>query len=299
MDIGLLAAFLGGALALLSPCSALLLPAFFASTVGSGPRLLVHGGVFYAGLLVVLVPLGVGAGAVGGLFTTHRAGIIAAASVVMIVMGVAQMLGFGFDPARMLPDRVDPRTRAAAATGLVRTGLLGAASGVAGFCAGPILGAILTMAAAQGNTFSAGVLLACYGAGMVVPLLAIAAGWRRLGANRDLLRGRGFTVLGRRLHTTSVLTGAVIVVVGWLFWSTNGFLSAPEFVSLDTQAWLQARVGDLADPVVDVVLVVVVTAFVLAIWGWRRSRSAPTGPPEETDRTPDRDRPVSVGAPRD
>ena len=49
MDIGVLGAFLGGALALLSPCGALLLPAFFASTVGSGPRLALHGAVFSSG----------------------------------------------------------------------------------------------------------------------------------------------------------------------------------------------------------------------------------------------------------
>src|SRR5690606_16433055 len=45
MDVGLVTAFLGGALALLSPCAALLMPAFFASTAGSGPRLLAHGAV--------------------------------------------------------------------------------------------------------------------------------------------------------------------------------------------------------------------------------------------------------------
>mgnify|MGYP003409320133 CR=1 FL=1 len=58
MDIGLVTAFLGGMLAILSPCGALLLPAFFASTVGAGPRLLLHGSIFYLGLLLVLVPLG-------------------------------------------------------------------------------------------------------------------------------------------------------------------------------------------------------------------------------------------------
>ena len=50
-------AFLGGVLALLSPCGALLLPAFFASTVGTGPRLWTHAAVFYVGLVAVLVPL--------------------------------------------------------------------------------------------------------------------------------------------------------------------------------------------------------------------------------------------------
>lgn len=56
MDIGLLAAFAGGTLALLSPCAALLMPAFFASTIGTGPKLLLHGAIFYVGLLIVLVP---------------------------------------------------------------------------------------------------------------------------------------------------------------------------------------------------------------------------------------------------
>ncbi len=37
MDIGFVTAFVGGTLALLSPCAALLMPAFFASTVGAGP----------------------------------------------------------------------------------------------------------------------------------------------------------------------------------------------------------------------------------------------------------------------
>ncbi|WP_040595140.1 cytochrome c biogenesis CcdA family protein, partial [Timonella senegalensis] len=174
MDIGLLAAFAGGALALLSPCAALLMPAFFASTVGTGPKLLLHGSIFYLGLLVVLVPLGVGAGALGTLFVVHRQAIVLVASLVLIVLGAAQALGFGFDPSRLLPSGANLHTRAASTTGLVKTFLLGAASGIAGFCAGPILGAVLTLAAAQGNTVAAGVMLAVYGAGMVVPLLLIA-----------------------------------------------------------------------------------------------------------------------------
>src|SRR5699024_1025974 len=58
MTISVLAAFLGGALALLSPCSALLLPAFFASSSGVGARLAAHILVFFAGLLLVLVRSG-------------------------------------------------------------------------------------------------------------------------------------------------------------------------------------------------------------------------------------------------
>lgn len=274
MDIGLLAAFAGGVLALLSPCAALLMPAFFASTIGTGPRLLLHGAVFYLGLLV-LVPVGVGAGAMGALFVTHRQAIVLIASAVLIVLGAAQALGYGFDPARLLPAGADLHAHAASRTGLAKTVLLGAASGVAGFCAGPILGAVLTLAAARGETFAAGVLLAVYGAGMVMPLLLIASLWQRLGVRgRRLLRGRTFTVLGRELHTTSVLTGLLIMGVGVLFWTTNGLVGAPELVPLDAQAWLQENTAILANPVLDVAAVLVVTGIALLLWARRRRRLA-------------------------
>lgn len=271
MDVGLLSAFLGGALALLSPCAALLLPAFFASTVGSGPRLLLHGAVFYVGLLLVLVPLGVGAGALGALFLDHRQTIIVVASVVLVVLGVLQALGLGFDVSRLVPGSDGLRTQATSRTSLARTVLLGAVSAVAGFCAGPILGAVLTLAAARGDAVEAGVLLAAYGAGMVVPMLLVAAAWQRLGARgRSALRGRGFTVLGLRLHTTSVVTGVLIAGVGVLFWTTNGLVDAPSLVPLGTQAWLQQRAAALAGPRYDVVAVVAVAALVLVLWVRRR-----------------------------
>ena len=45
---------------------------------------------------------------------------------------------------------------------------------------------------------TAGTLLAVYGAGMVVPLLLLAALWGRIGVRtRALLRGRTFTVYVR------------------------------------------------------------------------------------------------------
>lgn len=276
MEIGLLTAFVGGVLALLSPCAALLLPAFFASTVGSGPRLALHGAVFFLGLLLVLVPLGIGAGALGALFVTHRQAIVLIASVVLLLLGAAQALGFGFDPSRLLPAGADLHARAASKAGIAKTLLLGAASGIAGFCTGPILGAVLTLAAARGESLASAALLAVYGAGMVVPLLLIAALWQRLGVRgRRLLRGRSFTLLGRELHTTSVITGVLIMAVGVLFWTTNGLVGAPELLPLAAQAWLQERASVLANPIIDIVAVLVIAGIVLVLWARRqRARAA-------------------------
>ena len=73
MLVGYAGAFLGGMAAILSPCAALLLPAFFAYAFGGDrARLLGRTGLFYLGLLLTLVPLGLGAGALGSLVTVHR-----------------------------------------------------------------------------------------------------------------------------------------------------------------------------------------------------------------------------------
>ncbi|NJP67314.1 cytochrome c biogenesis CcdA family protein [Streptomyces spiramenti] len=276
-DIGPAAAFAGGALALLSPCGAMLLPAFFATTVGAGPRLLAHGAAFYTGLCLTLVPLGLGAGAAGAAVVGHRSTIVTVTAAALVVLGCLHAAGFGFDPARFLPGaRALQRRAATARAGLARSLLLGATGGVAGFCAGPILGAVLTLAAARGDTVSAGLLLAVYGAGTVVPLLALAALWHRLGADgRRRLRGREVRVPGRRLHTTSLLTGTLIAALGVFFWLTDGLLTAPDPVPTAVQSWLQNGVTRWAGPGVDVVAVLLVAGVLLAAWALRTRRRPP------------------------
>lgn len=276
MEVSLLTAFLGGTLALLSPCGALLLPAFFASTITARLGLVVHAGTFYAGLAITLVPLGLGLGALGSLFASGREVLVAVTAAVLILLGLAQAAGFGFDLSRVLPGASGLHEHASTRSGPVQTLLLGAASGVAGFCAGPILGAVLTLAIAQGDTLGAGILLAVYGAGMVVPLMALAAVWGRLGTRgRALLRGRGYTVLGRRLHTTSMLSGLLIITVGVLFWLTNGLVSMPSLLPTSAQAWLQGHSALLAHPRIDLLAILVLAAVAMLAWSAaRRRRSA-------------------------
>ncbi|MBN8425662.1 cytochrome c biogenesis protein CcdA [Microbacterium esteraromaticum] len=289
MEIGFVTALLGGMLALLSPCSALLLPAFFASTVGTRLQLLAHGGVFYLGLVLTLVPFGLGLGALGSVLISERGLVIAITAAVLLALGLMQVFGIGFDLARIVPGMDRMQRGASTRTGFLRTLLLGAVGGVAGFCAGPILGAILTLALAQGSPWGAGAMLAVYGAGMVAPLVVIAALWQRMGDRaRRMLRGRSFTILGRQFHTTSVITGTMIVAVGVLFWTTNGLVAMPALIPTDVQSWIQERGALLADPRVDVIAIVVVTGIVLTVWALRhRRRSEPAH-----ERDADASRPV-------
>ncbi|MGO1435340.1 MAG: cytochrome c biogenesis CcdA family protein [Canibacter sp.] len=282
MQIGFVTAFIGGVLALLSPCSALLLPAFFASSVDAKLRLLVQGSVFYLGLTVTLVPFGLGLGALGSLFMDQRGLVIAVTATVLIVLGILQVLGFGFDFSRILPGAAKLQQKASTRKGLIRTFLLGAVSGVAGFCAGPILGAVLTLAMGQGSALTAGILLAVYGAGMVVPLVVIAALWQKLGVRgQRFLRGRAITVFGRQLHTTSIITGILIIGVGLLFWFTNGLVSMPSLVPTDVQAWAQTQGAVLSSPLVDVVGISLLATAAITAWGLSRRKTARLAQSEE------------------
>ncbi|MGP5076976.1 cytochrome c biogenesis CcdA family protein [Brachybacterium alimentarium] len=272
MEVSILTAFLGGALALLSPCGAFLLPGFFATTVTTRVRLIPHAAVFYLGLVITLIPLGIGAGALGAMFAEHRSVLVVATSLVLIVLGAMHALGLGFDLAQVMPGVERAQRAASRGAGLSRTLLLGAVGGVAGFCAGPILGAVLTLAMGQGSVLLAAVLLAFYGAGMVVPLMLLAAVWERLdGRARSLLRGRAFTVLGLRLHTTTLITGLVIIILGVVFWITNGLVTAPSLVPTSVLASWQTSGGALTGTSAQVAVILVLGLLALGLW-WRHDR---------------------------
>jgi cytochrome c biogenesis protein CcdA len=250
IEIGYVAAFLGGVLTLVSPCGALLLPSFFAYAFASPGALLARTAVFYAGLAVSLVPLGMGASLASALFFGHRGTLILVAGWLVIALGVAQMLGGGFAvrAARRAQGRLAGRTGNGAVFGL------GAVYGLAGFCSGPILGAVLTVAASDGRPLHGGALLAVYALGMAGPLFLLALGWDRFDlGSRGWLRGRALTFGRLRLHSTSMLSGLLFVGVGVLFLTTGGTASGipglPSSleVEMTVQSWLLRLDGLLPD----------------------------------------------------
>jgi cytochrome c biogenesis protein CcdA len=218
VEISFLAAFFGGVLSLLSPCSALLLPAFFAYAFGGGGELVRKTGIFYLGLAATLVPLGMGISAISALFYGHRSALIVASGTLIIAFGVLQLLGRGFTigPLSRLRGKIRGDTAGAVFA-------LGAVYGFAGFCSGPILGAVLTVAAASGGALRGAALLAVYAVGMVAPLFLMALFWDRLEiGSRRFLRGREISVGRLRLHTTNLVSGAMFILLGTLFIAYEG-----------------------------------------------------------------------------
>jgi cytochrome c biogenesis protein CcdA len=217
VEVSFLASFLGGLLSLLSPCSALLLPAFFAYAFQSRFELVWRTAVFFWGLVVTLVPLGMGLAAVSRLVYGYRGTLILISGLIIIALGIVQIAGRGFSfvPSRFGGTHGDS---------VVSTFALGAVYGFAGFCSGPILGAVLTVAASSGSPVYGAGLLATYAAGMAAPLFGIALLWDRFDlGHRRWLRGREITLPGGvGVHSTNLVSGVMFILLGTLFIAFQG-----------------------------------------------------------------------------
>ncbi|MEV3898158.1 cytochrome c biogenesis CcdA family protein [Streptomyces anulatus] len=284
-EVGLAVAFVGGLLALLSPCSALLLPAFFAYSFTSRTKLVARTGLFYLGLCTTLVPLGVAGSFASRLFYGHRDTLVSIGGWTVIALGVAQIAGLGFGSRRI-----------AQAAGARRSGsalsvfALGAVYGLAGFCAGPILGGILTVAALDGDPFHGGVLLAVYALGMAVPMFALALLWDRFDLGRKRwLRGRAVQLGPIRLHSTSVIGGLVFIALGVVFLVFDGTSALPSLISTDTEFALEDRLSGIGAVITDRLVLLVLAAVValgtlLALLKPARKRASDVSDREEPTR---------------
>lgn len=267
-DVGLVAALAAGVLALISPCSALLLPSFFAYAFASRTALLTRTLVFYLGLVLTLVPLGMGSAAVSKLFFGHRDLLILVAGWLLIGFGLLYAFGGGF--AMPFANRLQGWSEARRGAGWFSTLALGAVYGLAGFCSGPILGAILTVAATQDSFWQGGVLLAVYALGMAAPLLVMAAVWDRFDlGSRGWLRGRMFTVGRLRFHTTSLVAGLLFVLVGVIFLRFDGTAGLTGFLGFgdttEAEFALQDWIAGWSSQVPGWILPAVVLVVALAV----------------------------------
>jgi cytochrome c biogenesis protein CcdA len=281
VEVSFLATFFGGVLSLLSPCSALLLPAFFAYAFGGGGELVKKTGVFYLGLAATLVPLGMGISAVSALFYGHRSTLILASGALIIAFGVLQLLGCGFTIGPL--ERLRARIRGDTAGAVF---VLGAVYGFAGFCSGPILGAVLTVAAASGDALRGAVLLAAYAAGMAAPLFLMALFWDRLDlGSRRFLRGREISFGTLRLHTTNFVSGAMFIVLGTLFIAYEGTSALSGLYesngATDLAFSAEQRLNDVARRVPAVVPIAGLAAFLAALLLRKRLRRG-AGRPDGT-----------------
>lgn len=191
-DAGLLPAMLvammAGLLSFLSPCVLPIVPPYLAYMGGvsvtemeqtrqARHRVLLCAVFFVLGLSTVFLLLGFAFSSMGRMLLQFQDKFVVIAGVIVMILG-AHFIGvfrLGFLDREV---RVDAGDRGGSALGAYVLGLAFAFGWTP--CLGPILGAILGLAASEGDVMRGTVLLAFYALGLGIPFLLVAAFFPRL-----------------------------------------------------------------------------------------------------------------------
>jgi cytochrome c-type biogenesis protein len=218
-SVSIPAAFVAGIISFLSPCVLPLVPPYLIyltgatiehvssneATAASRRAVMVSALAFVLGFSTVFVALGASASLIGGLIRAWSAQLSIAAGIVIIIMGL-HFLGL---------TRIGFLMREGRLTAPKPVGLWGAyVMGLAfafGWtpCIGPILAAILSVAAAEATVTRGAGLLAVYSAGLGIPFLLAAF---MIDRSASL-----FARMKRHLASVERAMGVLMVVTGIFF----------------------------------------------------------------------------------
>ena len=226
----MLVALAAGLLSFLSPCVLPIVPPYLAYMGGisvsemqeaetaARRRAMLSALFFVLGLSTVFLFLGFTASAFGRFFLSNQDWFVTIAGVVIMVFG-AHFIGvyrIGFMDREM---RIDAGDRGGSAFGAYVLGLAFAFGWTP--CIGPILGAILSLAANEADVARGTALLAAYAAGLGIPFLLVAAYFPRLSGLMGWMRRhmeRIERIMGLLLWTVGLLmlTGKFTDFSWWL-----------------------------------------------------------------------------------
>lgn len=217
--VPLVTAFTAGVFSFISPCVLPLIPAYISFVSGISieelqagkdrksqlVKVLVSTIVFVIGFSTVFVLLGAGASFIGKLLFIHRLWFSRVAGVLIAILGL-HMTGIyriGFlEYEKKIHVRKNP-------FGVIGIFLIGAAFAFGWTpCIGPILAAILTLAAQQGTVGSGMFLLAVYSLGLGLPFILTG-----LALNSFL---SVYKRMRKHLRTIEIIAGIFLLVVGAL-----------------------------------------------------------------------------------
>jgi len=215
-DVTLPAALLAGLISFLSPCVLPLVPPYLIyltgatieqvantdDTTASKRAVMLSALLFVCGFSTVFVALGASASLIGGLIRAWSAELSIAAGIIIIVMGL-HFLGLTRISFLMREGRLSmPRP-----VGLWGAYLMGLAFAFGWTpCIGPILDAILSVAAAEATVTKGAGLLAVYSAGLGIPFLIAAFMIEQFS---EL-----FARMKRHLVTVEKVMGVLMVLTG-------------------------------------------------------------------------------------
>jgi cytochrome c-type biogenesis protein len=237
-DIPLMTVLLAGALSFLSPCVLPLVPPYLCYMAGisvedfrgSGEtarnaetrRAVFFASLFFTlGFATVFVALGAGASSIGSALRQHMDLLAKAGGVVIILMGL-HFLGVFRIGLLAREARFSGGGKPATLSGAYVMGLAFAFGWTP--CIGPVLGAVLGVAASHETVSSGALLLAAYSVGLAVPFWIAA-----LFSERFMRFTQSFR---QHLGTVEKITGALLVLTGMLF--LTGGMATMAFWLLET-----------------------------------------------------------------
>lgn len=254
-SISYLAAFLGGLISFLSPCVLPLVPAYLSYMAGTTYGALTQGEAgggdaaltrrvavgalgFVLGFSTVFVALGATASAISPLILANKVVIGYVAGTVIVLLGLHYMGVFRIAlldrEMRLMPATLGGGGTASAAPASPVMQALGPYTiGLAfGFgwtpCIGPILAAILSVAASRDDLGYGVSLLSVYSAGLGLPFIAAALGIRSFLAFSQKFR--------RHMPKVEIAAGVLLVATGLLI--VSGSLETIAFWLIDTFPFL-------------------------------------------------------------
>jgi cytochrome c-type biogenesis protein len=218
-DVTYLAALIAGLVSFLSPCVLPLVPPYLVYLAGTSlerfadhepePRVrretVAAAALFVLGFSTVFVALGASASAIGSLIQAYSGPLATVAGVVIIVMGLHFL---GLTPIAFLMR--EKRMAVAKPVGLWGAYVIGLAFAFGWTpCIGPILAAILAVAASEQTVAKGASLLAVYSLGLGIPFVVAAFAIEPFAA--FLTRFKAY------LHRVEQVMGALLVLTGIAF----------------------------------------------------------------------------------
>ena len=236
-NVTLVAAFLAGVLSFVSPCVLPLIPGYLsfvsgitleemrgggaiaAPTPGARRKAVIASIAFVLGFSLVFISLGASATALGA-YLMERLSLLGKIAGVIIILFGLHMMGILRIGWLYSEKRVQTSKKPAGFFGAMVVGVAFAFGWTP--CIGPILAAILAVAAAQESVVQGVKLLAVYSLGLGVPFIATSLAINQFFAASARIR--------KHYHAIEMVSGGLLVAVGLLIF-TNRFTVIAQYLS--------------------------------------------------------------------
>lgn len=229
-------AFVGGILSVLSPCSGVLLPSYFALITDKKDKFFYHTLVFSIGVLLVSLPIGIGSAVLFSILLKWGDIIFKLVGILFLFLAIISLLSIKI---------TFPKVYTYKHSSSVKSFMLGIFSALSiGTCAGPIIGAIATLAGTKTNLIYASYLMFIYTLGIVFPFLLLSLSAQKYEFLRKIfVKGKlyKFTILTRtfHIHSTNILNFVLMLSLAIIYLFFGGSLLGFEnYIKIDTSIFL-------------------------------------------------------------